>query len=97
MSRTIILILCCLALASCNTQTKRVDQAKTLYMEGVQLREQRLSKEAAECFLKGLDLLRGCEKTEKVLLLEGQLCDNLGAMYLKHGLFEDAFVQHSKR
>ena len=96
MPRSIMLILCCLALASCNTQTKRVDQAKALYMEGVHLREQRLSEEAAECFLKGLELLRGCEKTEKVLLLEGQLCDNLGAMYLKHGLFEDAFVQHQQ-
>ena len=96
MPRSIMLILYCLALASCNTQTKRVDQAKAFYMEGVHLREQRLSEEAAECFLKGLELLRGCEKTEKVLLLEGQLCDNLGAMYLKHGLFEDAFVQHQQ-
>ena len=96
MSRTIILILCCLALASCNTQTKREDQAKALYMEGVRLREQRLSEEAAEHFLKGLEMLRGCERTEKVLLLEGQLCDNLGAMYLKHGLFEDAYAQHQQ-
>ena len=96
MSRPLILILCCLVWASCNTQTKREDEAKTLFMEGVRLREQRLSEEAAECFLKGLEQLRGCEKTEKVLLLEGQLCDNLGAMYLKHGLFEDAFVQHQQ-
>jgi tetratricopeptide (TPR) repeat protein len=73
-----------------------VDQAKALYMEGVRLREQRLSEEAAEHFLKGLELLRGCERTEKVLLLEGQLCDNLGAMYLKHGLFEDAYAQHQQ-
>ena len=96
MSRTIIVIVCCLALASCNTQTKREDQAKALYMEGVRLREQRLSEEAAEHFLKGLEMLRGCERTEKVLLLEGQLCDNLGAMYLKHGLFEDAYAQHQQ-
>ena len=96
MSRTIIVIVCCLALASCNTQTKREDQAKALYMEGVRLREQRLSEEAAEHFLKGLEMLHGCERTEKVLLLEGQLCDNLGAMYLKHGLFEDAYAQHQQ-
>ena len=96
MSRPLILILCCLALASCNTQTKREDQAKALYMEGVRLREQRLSEEAAEHFLKGLEMISGCERTEKVLLLEGQLCDNLGAMYLKHGLFEDAYAQHQQ-
>ena len=61
MSRPLILILCCLALASCNTQTRREDQAKTLYMEGVRLREQRLSEEAAECFLTGLEQLRGVQ------------------------------------
>ena len=94
--RLLASIIIVLALASCNTQSKRVDQAKALYMEGVRLREQRLSEEAAEHFLKGLELLRGCEKSEKVLLLEGQLCDNLGAMYLKHGLFEDAFTQHQQ-
>ena len=89
-------VLVSIALTACVSSTKRVDQAKTLYEEGVHLREQRLSEEAAECFLKGLEQLRGCEKTEKVLLLEGQLCDNLGAMYLKHGLFEDAFNQHQQ-
>ena len=94
--RLLTSIIVFLALASCSNQTKWVEQAKSLYEEGVQLREQRLSDEAAECVLKGLELLRGCEKTEQVLLLEGQLYDNLGAMYLKHGLFEDAFKQHQQ-
>jgi tetratricopeptide (TPR) repeat protein len=94
--RLLVSILVCITLTACVSSTKRVDQAKAVYEEGTRLREQRLSEEAAECFLKGLELLRGCEKTEKVLLLEGQLCDNLGSMYLKHGLFEDAFVQHQQ-
>ncbi|MCR5014434.1 MAG: hypothetical protein K6A28_06645, partial [Bacteroidales bacterium] len=69
-------------------------QAKALYEEGVQLREQRLSEEAAEHFLEGLSLVSSLEKTPEVLRLEGQLKDNLGAMYNKHGLFADALAMH---
>ena len=92
----LILVLVCSLLAACNTQTKRVGQAQSLYEEGTRLREQRQSEEAAEKFLQGLEALQACEKTTEVLQLEGQLCDNLGAMYFKHGLFEGAFVQHQK-
>lgn len=89
-------ILFCVVLTACDTQSKRLEQAKSLFEEGTRLREQRLSEEAAESFLQGLELLRGCEKTDQVLQLQGQLSDNLGAMYLKHGLFEDSFVQHQQ-
>ena len=95
-TRLLVSILVCFALLACDRQTKRMEQAQSSYEEGTRLREQRLSEEAAECFLHGLELLRGCEKTNKVLELEGLLCDNLGAMYLKHGLFDDAFAQHQQ-
>ena len=94
--RLLIFILACFALTACDTQLKRLEQAKTLYEEGTRLREQRQSEEAAERFLQGLTLLQRCEKTPEMLLLEGQLSDNLGAMYFKHGLFEDAFKQHQQ-
>ena len=94
--RLLILLSCCLILASCNTQPQRLEQAQALYEEGVALREQRQSEEAAEKFLQGLSLLQGCDSTPENLHLEGQLRDNLGAMYLKHGLFEDAFKQHQQ-
>ena len=84
----------CLALVACDSQAKRMEQAKVLYEEGMQLREQRRSEEAAEKFLQGLSLVQRSDKTAETVQLEGQLCDNLGAMYLKHGLFEDAFKQH---
>ena len=93
-TRLFISVLVCLALMACNSQSNKVDQAKALYEEGTRLREQRLSEEATELFLKGLEQLRGCEKTNEVLQLEGQLCDNLGAMYNKHELFEDALSMH---
>ena len=91
-----IILLLCVTFMACNSPSKRMEQAKALYEEGTRLREQRLSEQAAECFLQGLHLLKGCEATKDVLQLEGQLCDNLGAMYLKHGLFEDAFAQHQQ-
>ena len=86
----------CLALSSCDNQTKRMEQAQSLYKEGMQLREQRRSEEAAEKFLQGLAVVRKSEKTAESIQLEGQLCDNLGAMYLKHELNEDAFKQHQQ-
>ena len=86
----------CLALAACDSPTKRMEQAQALYQEGVQLREQRRSEEAAEKFLQGLAIVQRSKKTADVVQLEGQLSDNLGAMYLKHELFEDAFKQHQQ-
>ena len=81
-------------MTACDSPAKRYERARTLYEEGTELRQQRLSEEAAERFLQALDLLGKGEKDEKTLLLEGQLKDNLGAMYNKHGLFEDALTMH---
>ena len=78
----------CLALAACDSPTKRMEQAQALYKEGVQLREQRRSEEAAEKFLQGLAFVQRSPKTTEAVRLEGNLRDNLGAMYLKHELFE---------
>ena len=94
--RSTIILLLCLGMVACDSPSKRMEQAQSLYEEGTRLREQRLSEDAAECFLQGLELLHGCDKTNEVLQLEGQLCDNLGAMYLKHGLFDDSFTQHQQ-
>ena len=95
-TQLLICLLIGVLMTACNTQTKRVEQAQFLFEEGLNLREQRQSEEAAEKFLQGLEVLRGCEKTTEVLQLEGQLSDNLGAMYFKHGLFEGAFEQHQQ-
>ena len=92
----LILLTAALALTACDSQTKRIGQAQALYNEGVELREQHRSEEAAEKFLQGLAIVQRSDKTTEVIQLEGQLCDNLGAMYLKHGLFEDAFKQHQQ-
>ena len=94
--KLLFLMTVAVALTACDSPTKRLQQAQALYQEGVQLREQRRSEEAAEKFLQGLAVVQRSKKTAEVVQLEGQLCDNLGAMYLKHGLFEDAFKQHQR-
>ena len=83
-------------MAACDTPEKRIQQARTLYNEGTELRQQRLSEEAAERFLQALTLMQGCEQTTENIRLEGQLKDNLGAMYNKHGLFDDALKMHNE-
>ena len=81
-------------MTACDTPEKRLQQARALYEQGTELREQRLSEEAAERFLQALNLIQGCEQTTENIRLEGQLKDNLGAMYNKHGLFNDALTMH---
>ena len=95
-SKSLILLAVALGamLTACDTPEKRYERARTLYEEGTELREQRLSEEAAECFLQALDLLGKGATDEKTVRLEGQLKDNLGAMYNKHGLFDDALTMH---
>ena len=93
---SLILITAAFALTACDSPTKRMEQAQALYKEGAELREQRRSEEATEKFLQGLSIVQRSNKTAETVQLEGQLCDNLGAMYLKHGLFEDAFKQHQQ-
>ena len=83
-------------LVACESPAKRVERARTLYNEGTELRQQRLSEEAAERFLQALSLMQGCEQTAENIRLEGQIKDNLGAMYNKHGLFNDALEMHNQ-
>lgn len=80
---------------SCESQARREQQARTLYKQGVQLRSQRLSEEATECFLDALTLLDNVETHDRASLqLRANIKDNLGAMYNKHQMFEDALKMH---
>ena len=95
-SLILITLVLSLAMVSCDTPEQRYERARTLYEEGAELRGQRLSEEAAERFLQALEVLGTGETDDKTVLLEGQLKDNLGAMYNKHGLFEDALKMHNE-
>ena len=89
-----ILFASILILTACNGK-KNEEKARTLFEEGVRLREERHSEEAAECFLQGLELLNDVE-THGRASLRAQINDNLGALYLKHGLFDGAFDAHNE-
>ena len=86
-----------LTLAACNHQAKNQDKARVLYEEGLRLREEQRSEEAAEFFLKALELLNHDDvKTCHGASLQAQINDNLGALYLKHGIFDGAFNAHNE-
>ena len=93
-TKTVFLILFAVALGrlttSCDSQVKHERQARALYERGVQLRSQRLSEEAAECFLQALPLAENGDD----IALTANIKDNLGAMYNKHQLFEEALAMH---
>lgn len=60
----------------------------------MRLREEQRSGEAAECFLKALELLDNIGANDDSPL-RAQINDNLGALYLKHGIFDGAFDAHN--
>ncbi|MBQ4205467.1 MAG: tetratricopeptide repeat protein [Bacteroidales bacterium] len=92
----LILFASILILTACNGK-KNEEKARTLFEEGVRLREERNSEEAAEYFLQGLELLKNNDvKTYENASLQAQINDNLGALYLKHGLFDGAFDAHNE-
>ena len=92
----LILFASILILTACNGK-KNEEKARTLFEEGVRLREERHSEEAAEYFLQGLELLKNNDvKTCHGASLQAQINDNLGALYLKHGLFDGAFDAHNE-
>ncbi len=91
-----ILFASILILTACDGK-KNQEKARALFEEGVRLREERHSEEAAECFLQGLELLKNNDvKTYENASLQAQINDNLGALYLKHGLFDGAFDAHNE-
>ncbi|MBQ2498985.1 MAG: tetratricopeptide repeat protein [Bacteroidales bacterium] len=92
----LILLASILILTACNGK-KNEEKARALFEEGVRLREERHSEEAAEYFLQGLELLKNNDvKTYENASLQAQINDNLGALYLKHGLFDGAFDAHNE-
>lgn len=95
-TKYLILFASILILTACDGK-KNQEKARALFEEGVRLREERHSEEAAECFLQGLELLKNNDvKTYENAALQAQINDNLGALYLKHGLFDGAFDAHNE-
>ncbi|MBQ2189182.1 MAG: hypothetical protein II401_11585 [Bacteroidales bacterium] len=74
-------------MSSCDSEAKRRERAQNLYEEGMRLRDMRLSEEATQCFLEALAL-------SDDMKLTAEIKDNLGAMYNKHQMFDEALTMH---
>ena len=87
-------LLALMAFTACQ-QEKRFREAENLLQVGLAQRADKQSEAAAESFSQALLAIERCN-TEKpeVQRLKGRIEDELGAVYWKHGLFEEALPLH---
>ena len=90
-----LILLLCFSLSACNRSEHYYEEAEALFQNGLEFRAVKNTEAAAVSFSQALLTLNHCDtsKVETKRLL-GQLKDNLGAMYWKHGLKDDALVLH---
>lgn len=96
--KTHYLILALLVLTgftACQRGTHSLQEAETLFQQGVELRADKQSEAAAESFSQALLAIEHCDMDKpEVQRLKGQIEDNLGFCYWKHELFEEALPLH---
>lgn len=79
---------------SCQSNARHYEKALALYQEGLELSMVN-SLAAAETFSQALLELEGCnQELTDVQRLKGQTEDQLGSMYWKHGMKEEALQLH---
>ena len=71
-------------------------EAETHFQEGCEQLSAKQSEAAAESFSQALLAINHCDlKQSEARRLKGQIEDNLGTRYWKHGLFEEAMPLHT--
>ena len=91
----LILLLLCFSLSACHRSEHYYEEAEALFQKGLEFRTVKNTEAAAVSFSQALLTLNHCDTSKiEVKRLLGQLDDNLGAMYWKHGLKDDALVLH---
>lgn len=91
----LILLLLCFSLSACHRSEHYYEEAEALFQKGLEFRAVKNTEAAAVSFSQALLTLNHCDTSKvEVKRLLGQLDDNLGAMYWKHGLKDDALVLH---
>jgi len=93
------LIVICLVLtaglAACRQEPRSLKEAETLLQEGLELRAAKNTEAAAESFSQALLAVNRCDlRNPEVKGMKAQVEDQLGAMYWKHGLSEEALKLH---
>ena len=81
---------------ACQSNTNKLEKANALYQEGLELSPEN-SIAAAETFNQALLVLDRCnQEAFDVKRLKGQIKDQLGTRYWKHGMKEDALELHKE-
>ena len=84
-----------LGLMACQHDEHRINEAEILLQQGLEQRAAKNTEAAAECFSQALVAINQCDAEKPdVQRLKAQVEDNLGAMYWKHGLFDEALALH---
>ena len=90
----IIALIVTVALTACQ-QEKRFRETEGLLQTGLEQRADKQSEIAAESFSQALLAVNRCDMEKpEVQRLKGRIEDELGAVYWKHGLFEEALPLH---
>ena len=89
---TIALLVMATVFVSCR-QASRYDEALSLYNKGVELREAKQNKDAAQAFSEALVKINSC-KEDEIKELKAKTEDRLGEIYWLQGLFDDALALH---
>ena len=80
---------------ACQHDNRRLNEADTLMQQGLEQRVAKKNQAAAEYFSQALLAINQCNTDNpEVQRLKAQAEDNLGAMYWKHGLTDEALALH---
>lgn len=80
---------------ACHRETRYLDEAEELLQQGLELRAGKNTEAAAESFSQALLAVNRCDPSKpEVKLMKTQVEDQLGAMYWKHGMSEEALELH---
>ena len=95
--KTILAVLFLLVgLAACQQKARYLNEAETLLQQGREQIAAKQSEAAAESFSQALLAINHCDPDRpEVKRLKGQIEDDLGTRYWKHGLFEEALPLHA--
>ena len=82
-------------LVACQQDKRHFQEAGTLLQQGLEQSAAKNTIAAAECFSQALVALNQCDgDNPEIQRMKAQVEDNLGAMYWKHGLSDDALQLH---
>ena len=91
----LILLFVLVGLSACRQDNRHYQEADALLQQGLEYRAAKNNEAAAECFSQALVAINQCDADQpEIRRLKAQVEDNLGAMYWKHGLFDEALTLH---